>query len=98
MFSNTTQFIKAIFGSVFFLTVSAINTFSVAHCDYAQPYQLGFQDSASPIMEGIVDLHHDIMFFMLIISIFILYLLVRTVMLFHSSQNNFLKVTHGKVI
>jgi len=66
--------------------------------DYARPYQLGFQDGASPIMEGIVDLHHDIMFFMVIISIFILYLLIRTVTLFHYDKNNFLKVTHGKVI
>lgn len=65
--------------------------------DYAQPYQLGFQDSASPIMEGIVDLHHDIMFFMTVIMVFILYLLVRTVMLFNSN-NKVLKVTHGKVI
>jgi cytochrome c oxidase subunit 2 len=87
MFSNT---IKSILDSI------SASVFS--YSDYAQPYQLGFQDSASPIMEGIVDLHHDIMFFMSIISIFILYLLIRTVMLFHESQNNFLKVTHGKVI
>jgi cytochrome c oxidase subunit 2 len=76
----------------------SLNASLFSYNDYAQPYQLGFQDSASPIMEGIVDLHHDIMFFMFIISVFILYLLIRTIMLFHSSKNNFLKVTHGKII
>ncbi len=49
-------------------------------------------------MEGIVDLHHDIMFFLFIICIFVLYILLRTVTLFHSSKNNFLKIVHGKVI
>jgi len=67
-------------------------------CDFAQDWQLGFQDPATPIMEGIVDLHHDIMFFLFIICIFVLYILVRTVILFHSSKNNFLKIVHGKVI
>jgi len=31
--------------------------------DAAKPFQFGFQDPASNIMEGIIDLHHDIMFF-----------------------------------
>lgn len=82
--------------TIIFEIASKLNALTVF--DYARPYQLGFQDSASPIMEGIVDLHHDIMFFMVIISVFILYLLVRTVNLFHYEKNNFLKVTHGKVI
>jgi len=37
--------------------------FFFSSCDFAQEWQLGFQDPATPIMEGIVDLHHDIMFF-----------------------------------
>ena len=67
-------------------------------CDYAQPWQLGFQDTATPIAEGIVDLHHDIMFFLVIICFFVLYLLIRVAMLFHESKNNFVKIVHGKVI
>jgi cytochrome c oxidase subunit 2 len=94
MFSNTITLLKSVFNSI----LESTSASSISYNDYAQPYQLGFQDSASPIMEGIVDLHHDIMFFMFVISVFVLYLLVRTVMLFHSSKNNFLKVTHGRVI
>jgi heme/copper-type cytochrome/quinol oxidase subunit 1 len=38
--------------------------------------QVGFQLPASSIMEGIVTLHHDMMFFLVFVSIFVLYLLV----------------------
>jgi len=37
--------------------------FRIAFCDAAEPWQLGFQDAATPMMQGIIDLHHDIMFF-----------------------------------
>ena len=40
--------------------------------------QFGFQDPASPTMEGIIDLHHDICFFLLIILVFVSYLLLVT--------------------
>jgi heme/copper-type cytochrome/quinol oxidase subunit 2 len=39
--------------------------------DSAVPYQINFQDPASPIMEGIIDLHHDIMFFLIIVVVFV---------------------------
>ncbi len=70
----------------------------LSSCDFAQEWQLGFQDPATPIMEGIVDLHHDIMFFLCLICIFVFYILSRTVFLFHFSKNNFSKIVHGKVI
>jgi heme/copper-type cytochrome/quinol oxidase subunit 2 len=40
-------------------------------------YQLGFQDPATPSMEGIIDLHHEIMFYLIIIVLFILWMLLR---------------------
>ena len=33
-------------------------------CDAAEPWQIGFQDPATPVMEGLIDLHHDLMFFL----------------------------------
>jgi cytochrome c oxidase subunit 2 len=39
--------------------------------DTAENWQLGFQDPATPIMEGIINLHHDLMFFICVISIFV---------------------------
>jgi len=41
-------------------------------CDYPTPWQLGFQDPATPVMEGIIDLHHDIVFFLVFIVVFVL--------------------------
>lgn len=81
-----------------FLRQSYDNLIQISSCDYAQPWQIGFQDAATPIMEGIVDLHHDIMFFLVIICFFVLYLLLRVVSLFHENKNNFIKIVHGKVI
>jgi len=37
-----------------------LNNF-MAQCDRPEAWQLGFQDPASPISEGIINLHHDVM-------------------------------------
>jgi hypothetical protein len=42
---------------------------------YEEDFTGFFQTAASPIMEGIVDLHHDIMFLLTYILCFVLYLL-----------------------
>lgn len=54
----------------------------------AENNQLSFQMPASPIMEGIIDLHHDIMFFLVFISLFVLYLLLAIISLFSDSSSN----------
>lgn len=40
--------------------------------DAAEPWQLSFQDPATPIMQGIVDFHHDVFCFMLFILGFVM--------------------------
>jgi heme/copper-type cytochrome/quinol oxidase subunit 2 len=50
------------------------------------PGQIGFQTPATPIMEGLIDLHHDIMFFLVFIIVFVLYLLIVIVFLFHANH------------
>ena len=45
--------------------------------DVAQSYQFGFQDPASTVMEGIIDLHHDIIFWLIWIVILVSFLLYR---------------------
>jgi len=47
-----------------------------------------FQTPATPIMEGIVDLHHDIMLFLVYIMAFVLYLLVSGVIMFIDEDLN----------
>jgi cytochrome c oxidase subunit 2 len=41
-----------------------------------------FQDSASPVMEGIINLHHDAMFFITFIFFFVLVIMARTLYYF----------------
>lgn len=48
------------------------------HKIYATPLAVNFQPSHSPIMDGIVSLHHDIMIYMLLIMVSIIYVLLRT--------------------
>ena len=55
--------------------------------DAPEQWQWDFQDAASPIMEGIVDLHHDLMFFLIIIVTFVLWMLIRVIMNFNSKSN-----------
>jgi len=48
---------------------------------------IAFQTPANPIMEGIVDLHNDIMVFLVFILIFVLYLLIITSFEFKNNYN-----------
>jgi cytochrome c oxidase subunit 2 len=53
----------------------------------AKPWQLLFQDPATPIMEGIIDLHNDVMFYLIVIVTLVLWILLRISWLF--SENRF---------
>jgi cytochrome c oxidase subunit 2 len=46
-----------------------------------------FQTPVTPIMEGIVDLHHDIMFFLVFIIVFVLYLLAIVAIMFRTDND-----------
>jgi len=37
-------------------------------CDVPYPWQIGFQDGATPTFEGIVELHDTIFFYLVVIS------------------------------
>jgi cytochrome c oxidase subunit 2 len=68
--------------------------------DAAGPWQFSFSDPATPIMEGIINFHNDLMFFIVVITIFVLWVLVRCIVIFAapvedevldwSNQNGFL--------
>jgi|SRR3979490_3388488 len=55
-----------------FTVLSFLNSISN---DLAQPWELGFQDGASPGFTGIVDLHNTIFFYLVIISIGVFWIL-----------------------
>jgi cytochrome c oxidase subunit 2 len=70
---------------------------SVITLDAATPWQLFFQDPATPVMEGIINFHNDLMFFIIIIVIFVLWLLVRCIFFFTNNKNTE-KFIHGTVL
>jgi len=71
----------------------------VTHCDAPEPWQLYFQEAATPTMEGIVNLHNDIMAIITFIAIFTGWMLFRTIYLFSADKNAVAsKVVHGMTI
>jgi len=54
--------------------------------DVAEAWQLGFQDPATPVIEGIINFHHDLIFFLTIIVIFISWMLIRCVFFFNEKK------------
>jgi len=72
---------------------------SVTACDFAEPWQLRFQDPATAVMEGIIALHHDIIFVLMAILGYTTWLLYRATTLFHESKNqNPVPIVHGTTI
>jgi cytochrome c oxidase subunit 2 len=49
---------------------------------------MNFQEPATPVMEKIIDLHHDIQFFLIIIVITVLWILLRSVFLFNEENTD----------
>lgn len=57
------------------------------HYDIPKQWGFNFQNPASPLMEGVIELHHDIMFFLIAIVFFVLWMLCR-IILFFDQRNN----------
>lgn len=69
---------------------------TIASRDAAEPWQLGSQDAATPMMQGIIYLHHDIFFFPIIISVLVSWMLVRASRHFHYRINPIpQRIVHG---
>nr|BDI13088.1 cytochrome c oxidase subunit 2 [Begonia coptidifolia] len=72
---------------------------TIAPCDAAEPWQLGSQDAATPMMQGIIDLHHDIFFFLFFILVFVSRILVRALWHFHYEKKKIpQRIVHGTTI
>nr|YP_009445900.1 cytochrome c oxidase subunit 2 [Betaphycus gelatinus]ATX68841.1 cytochrome c oxidase subunit 2 [Betaphycus gelatinus] len=81
------------------ILIFLLNPIIFVRADVAENWQLGFQDPATPIMEGIINLHHDLMFFICVISIFVSWMLGRTLWHFERKQNPMpSSLTHGTLI
>ncbi len=85
--------------NLFFLFIIYILSPAISLADAPEAWQLGFQDPATPVMQGIIDLHHDIFFFMIVVAVFVLWMLARTLYHFNQSKNPVPeKIIHGTTI
>ena len=70
-----------------------------ALADFPRPWQMGFQDAASPSMERIVDFHNTLLWVISVISLFVLGLLIWVVIRYNEKANPIpSKTTHNAKI
>nr|AOC61495.1 cytochrome c oxidase subunit 2 [Rhexinema sarcinoideum] len=87
----------------FFLCASLValasNVGFISYCDFPTNWNIGFQDPATPLMEGIIALHSDIWAIMLFVAVFVLYILCSILLKFDkgSVQKPF-KVHHNSML
>lgn len=88
-------------GFSFLLIFGVLNTVfgtSLA-ADAARPWQFGIQDPATPVAEGIIHFHHDLMFILIFVVVFVCWMLARAVHHFSQEKNPIPDgVVHGTVI
>ena len=69
--------------------------------DFPLKWQFFFQDPATSIMENIIDLHHDIMFFLILITLLTSWMLYRIIFLFKTTNKTTVRnlyLTHNTFI
>ena len=79
---------------------SIFSLVNVIYNDVPEPWQLGFQDSASPVFTGIEVLHNTIGFYLIFILIAVLWVASSVVFYFNKNINPFpyKYATHGSTL
>jgi len=65
--------------------------------DLAEPWQIGFQDPATPILEGIIDFHNDLTILLTVICVAVFWVMGRALVLFENNPNPS-QVVHGTTL
>lgn len=66
--------------------------------DVPTPWAVYFQDSATPNMEGILELHNNVMFYILIILGFVSYVLYNVLVTYNKAAIAYKYMNHGQFI
>jgi len=71
----------------------------ISFCDSAERWQTGFQDPATPIVQGMNDFHNYLVFFSIVIGFFVCFLLYSVISNFNESTKlNPEKFTHSSLL
>ena len=76
--------LTSIFNYLFNLTTNFNNP--SLYLDAPEPWQIGFQDPASPSFEGIIALHDSILFYLVLISVSVFWLIFSLIRHFSSTK------------
>nr|YP_008474891.1 cytochrome c oxidase subunit 2 [Diddensiella santjacobensis]AGS44133.1 cytochrome c oxidase subunit 2 [Diddensiella santjacobensis] len=68
------------------------------HNDVPTPWGMYFQDTASPIAEGIVELHDTIMYYMVIVLCLVTYILLSIIRIYKNSIFTYKYLVHGTAL
>jgi group I intron endonuclease len=79
------------------LKIIGIFPFSIISNDLAHPWQIGFQDGASPGFSGIIELHDTIFFYLVVIAIGVCWLLGSVIYSYGGEKNKIIHkyLNHG---
>jgi len=85
------------------LGVGSITTFLtcnlVSLCDAPEPWQLNIQDPATPGLEGMLAFHNLLVFFLIVISGFVFWMLGQVIILFNESTSTVVqRFTHSSLL
>nr|WBU10851.1 cytochrome c oxidase subunit 2 [Malassezia vespertilionis] len=81
------------------LIIVSLVTPGIAYNDAPEAWQIGFQDSASPIFEGMLELFDSVSFYLIVVVIGVLYGLVAIIKKFHYGKSPITHhFSHGTVI
>ena len=77
-----------------------LSILNITYNDAAQPWQLGFQDSAAPGFTGIDTLHDTIGFYLILISVTVFWVLFNIIYYYNNHKNpiSYKYFTHGSII
>jgi cytochrome c oxidase subunit 2 len=75
------------------------NFINTVFCDAAEPWQLGSQDPATPLVEGMLHFHNYLMIFLVAVLLFVFWMLVQVITYFNSESNPISqKFTHSSLL
>lgn len=106
MFSRFLDLVFSFFSVVLTFFIEIINACTLAISpltvlnDAPEPYQLGFQDGASPGFQGIIDLHDSIFFYLIVISVGVFWIMGSVIINFSlkNSPITYKYSNHGTLI
>jgi cytochrome c oxidase subunit 2 len=83
---------------IVFKKVFNINWFTT-YCDSGESWQLGVQDPATPLMEGMIFFHNYLIFFLILIAVFVFWMLYQVLINFNETINPISqKFTHSSLL